>query len=1026
MSLRKYQIRWSIVFIVTLIVAALFFWESKYLKIETDILESMPHNDPVLADARQVIKHLPIQDKVFIDLEQTIPDRDRLVNQAAALSDKLGKSGLFTKVGVGDDAKNFPELMAHVNDNLPALLSASELEQKIQPLLTPDKIREAMAQNRQALEQLEGIGRSEMIAKDPLGFAGVILRQMSALLPASKVQFYQGQLISEDGKHALIIARIKGSGTDSSNAAKIEKLLDDCRKVLVVEAGSGNPYNLSSVGAYRAALDNETIARRDTRLAIILTTLGIALLLIFAFPRPLIGLLALLPSTVGAIAALFVCSFLFTSMSMLAVGFGGAIMAFTVDLGITYLLFLDQPHTTYGKQVAREVWSAELLAVLTTLGAFLLLLISDFKILAEIGVFSALGVTFAFLFVHVVFPKIFPAMPPATRRSSPLLFNAVKKIAAPANWKLITAIVFGLIMLFFAKPVFNVDLNAMNSMSKETINADQKMRSVWGSLSGKCYALLEAPDIAQLQKKNEQLMTLLANDVRQEKLAPVFLPSVLFPSQETARSNYAAWRSFWSEERIAALKRDVSAAGRENGFAQNAFEPFWKIIHQENPGTFEIPEKYFEMLGIVKSPEGYTQLSLLAGGKNYNAENFFERISRSGLAKIFDGDLFNKRLGDFLKNLFLETALIISVGLVLVIFLFFLDWQLSLVALAPVAFALCATLGTLKIIGHPLDIPGIMLWIVIMGMGIDYSIYYVCTYQRYPDDNSPSMQTIKLAMFLAAFTTLIGFGVLALARHALLRSIGIVSLLGIGYSLIGAFFILPVLMKKIFSSVQYPAGAFTVGSKEHLRRTVLRYRHLPGYPRVFARMKMMMDPMFKELDQYVQNPRRIMDIGCGYGVPATWLLEIYPQAEVYGLEPDEERVLIASRVIGNRGRADVGRAPDLPEVDGEVNYVLMLDMLHLISDQDVQIAFQRIHAKLSEDGTLLVRATIPSNKRNPWKRWIETVRLRMTHMPNRFRGEKEIVDFMEKAGFAVSVSASDTEGIEEKWFAGKKSAGKSS
>jgi len=55
-------------------------------------------------------------------------------------------------------------------------------------------------------------------------------------------------------------------------------------------------------------------------------------------------------------------------------------MAFTVDLGITYLLFLDQPRATYGKQVAREVWSAELLAVLTTLGAFLLLLISDLNL----------------------------------------------------------------------------------------------------------------------------------------------------------------------------------------------------------------------------------------------------------------------------------------------------------------------------------------------------------------------------------------------------------------------------------------------------------------------------------------------------------------------------------------------------------------------------------------------------------------------------------------------------------------------
>jgi len=160
---------------------------------------------------------------------------------------------------------------------------------------------------------------------------------------------------------------------------------------------------------------------------------------------------------------------------------------------------------------------------------------------------------------------------------------------------------------------------------------------------------------------------------------------------------------------------------------------------------------------------------------------------------------------------------------------------------------------------------------------------------------------------------------------------------------------------------------------------------------------MIIDPMFKELDKYVQNPRRIIDIGCGYGVPATWLLEIYPQTEVYGLEPDDEIVLIASRVIGNRGRVETGRAPDLPKVDGTVDYVLMLDVLHLISDKEVQIAFQRIYEKLLPDGTLLVRATIPSDKPNLWKRWIETARLKSTHAPNRFRDENVIVDFQERS-----------------------------
>jgi len=493
----KYPIRWNFVLVVTLIVAALFIWESRHLRIETDILESMPHKDPVLADAREVIEHLPIQNQVFINLEQNFPDRDRLVAQAALVSEKLAQSGLFTRVGVGDDAKNFPELMIQVSNNLPYLLSAEDLELKIKPLLTPERIRETMEQNRRVLEQLDAIGRGPMIARDPLGFSGVVFRQMTSLFPANKAQFYQGQLLSEDGRNVLIIAQIKGSGTDTVVAGKIEKLMEECHRRL----DSENRYSLTAVGAYRVALDNETVARHDGQWAIILTTLGIALLLLIAFPRPLIGLLALLPSSVGAIAALWVCSFIFDSMSVLAVGFGGAIMAFTVDLGITYLLFLDRQQETYGEKAAREVRSAEFLAALTTVGAFLLLLISDFKILVQIGTFSALGVTFAFLFVHYVFPKIFPVLPPAKKTSNPLLSKAIQTIAAPAKWKLIFAAAFFAVMLLFARPVFHVDINAMNYMSPETIQADKKIRGLWGNLSGRSYLLLEAPDRMQLQQK---------------------------------------------------------------------------------------------------------------------------------------------------------------------------------------------------------------------------------------------------------------------------------------------------------------------------------------------------------------------------------------------------------------------------------------------------------------------------------------------------------------------------------------------
>ena len=101
-------------------------------------------------------------------------------------------------------------------------------------------------------------------------------------------------------------------------------------------------------------------------------------------------------------------------------GFGGAIISIAVDQGIAYLLFLDRPTESFGKEAAREVWAVGLLAELTTVGAFGALMLSDFPVFQQLGLFSALGSCFAFLFVHTIFPLIFPSLPASRERRLPL------------------------------------------------------------------------------------------------------------------------------------------------------------------------------------------------------------------------------------------------------------------------------------------------------------------------------------------------------------------------------------------------------------------------------------------------------------------------------------------------------------------------------------------------------------------------------------------------------------------------------
>ena len=227
-------------------------------------------------------------------------------------------------------------------------------------------------------------------------------------------------------------------------------------------------------------------------------------------------------------------------------------MAFTVDLGIAYLLFLDRPCEVSGRQAASEVQAGEILAALTTIGCFLLLLFSRFRVLAEIGVFAALGVAFTFAFVHWVFPRIFPVMPPALTTRNPWLNRILERIAlSGGKAKLVAVALFFGVMLCFARPVFQVDINAMNSLSEETVAADKTLHRVWWDLTSRVYLMIECGNLADLQAKSDRLAGMLRDDLNRGTVVAAFALSDLFPGDELAKSHAADWRAFCTPGRVA-------------------------------------------------------------------------------------------------------------------------------------------------------------------------------------------------------------------------------------------------------------------------------------------------------------------------------------------------------------------------------------------------------------------------------------------------------------------------------------------
>ena len=995
--------------------------------IDTDIVSSLPHDDPVLDSALHIFRNHPMQDQVTIDVGIDRDDPDLLVGCGQELAARLETSGLFASVGMADVQAQLPQLVERIVDRLPALLTAEMLASEVAPLLSTERVDAAIGGWRQRLLQMDAIGQTAYIARDPLSLKDRLLARLVFLAPTQTARVYKGQLLSADGRHLLITATPIASATDTAFARRLADALEQIDAELAKDfAARGVRVSLTPVGAYRAALDNEVIIRRDVGQAILFATLGIAALLLVAFPRPLIGLFALLPAMVGTMTAFFVWSLFHDAISIMVLGFGGAIISITVDHGIAYLLFLDRSEKAYGRQASNEIWSIGLLATLTTVGAFAALTFSRFDIFRQLGQFAAMGIAFSFLFVHLVFPRIFPSLPASKPRRLPLP-RLADRFFAMGPRGLVAATLFAGVMAFFAWPGFNADVGAMNTVSQESLAAERRLMDVWGNIFSKVFLLTEADTPAALQRKNDRLLEALETDPQKGLLDQAFLPSMLFPGPERRAENLAAWRAFWNDERRQCLIQNLNQAGVRYGFTEDAFAPFIDAVSDpdaalamNDDGT--IPKALFGLMGIAADPEDgrYRQFTTLNLPSGYADERFFERYR--GLATIFDPGLFSKALGDLMVDTFSHLILMITPVVAVLVLVFFADVTLSLIALSPVAFAMLATLGTLTLMGRRLDIPSLMLAIIILGMGIDYSLYLVRAYQRYGRADHPGFTLIRSAVIMAAASTLVGFGVLALAHHTLLQSAGVTSLLGIGYSLLGAFLILPPLLKWHIEKTP-PRLPENAKIPVRVRR---RYRAMEPYVRYFARFKLKLDPMFDQLNGIVDfstSPKTLIDIGSGFGVPACWLAETFPTARIYGIEPDPDRVRAANRALGESGVVTTGLAPSLPDIPAPADGAFMLDMLHFLSTTELHLLFQRLHGSLADDGRLVIRSVMTPTRRYPWSWWLDRFRNQLLGAHTTFRSAAEIQTILGRCGFDVQTSRPSDDHGELVWFACRKHSG---
>jgi predicted exporter/SAM-dependent methyltransferase len=995
---------------VTIIGGVLLLVAVNRITIDTDPAGPLSTDNPVIAMGPDTFN--PITDQIAIDIGSVHGDAARLAAAAEMVENRLKQSGLFAPAKNRLMHQDIAELADQVIPHLPVLFTAGQLHQQVAPKLTDEAIRQALERSHATGMQMDGPGQGASMAIDPLGLHHLVLTRMAAMNPAPGATIHRGRFFSADRRHLLILATPSGSGTDTTVAHAQSRFFHDLDNELKEKLGPG--MTLTFTGAFRATVDNLSIIKRDLQRITLWTTVGIGLVLLAVFSHPLAGLLALLPALSGTIAAFFVFSLAHDSISIMVLGFGGMIVAITVGHTITYIRLADGSVKNETKQFYRDIRAVGLPAVLAAVGAFGLLASSGVAVFEQLGGFTAMGIGFSFLFVHTVFPRLLTVdqqgMTPPGR-----WFAWIADRLTSTGWPGLTlALLTACVLAVFIWSHGDTDLWPMRSVSRETKAAEQLMADVWGDRFSSFLLITEATDLTELQAKNDRLLEQLETETHAGSIEKALTPSLFFPGPRRSAENFDAWNRFWTAERIRRVSSAVDREGASLGLADGVFNPFLTMITAAVSHPPSIPTSLQPLLGIARdeSDGRWHQVTRITPRDHFESRRFVARVSDTSAvvdpSHRFRFPRMEQRLAGRRDNM----LIMLGAGLIFLLIFFLADTGLLFTSLLPPVFALVCTLGTLGMIGRPPDIPALMLLaVIIVGAGAGYTLFMVRGYQRYQQFDHPHFPAVRTAVLSGAGCTLAGAAVLLTASHSLLQSAGWVAVCGIGYSLAGALFILPPLLKRRFEAPPVHASGI-----------LWRYRMMEPYPRLRARCKWRRDPLFDELATLVPvetDAVNILDVGCGYGLPACWMADRYPGATIHGLEPDPERARVAALALVDRGRIVRGSAPDLPPMDVLLNLATLFDVSHHLQDWELEKTLERIHERLLPGGRLIMRSLL-SPEASPHRTW------HLRHLNRRFAGvracyrDKDAIDaILDKCEFKVIAGHTSSRWKDRYWHVAK-------
>lgn len=726
--------------------------------IETNILKLLPENqqDPLAEQAFQQLSNSMSEQVLFLVSSESTK---QAIAAATSFENKLNHE-MFAS-----DSPLFSKVQGKVSANMQSQWSDFYFQHRAQ-LLTE--------QQKQTLEHTPENQVQYVIQSLYNPFSGVTATELS-LDPFLLFRDY----ISEVGKtssnftlqehylttqsagktHVLITATLAGSPYSlkiQEKLPQVEAIESDIREEFDVDIAHTGVVFYADYGTKSAKSEINTIGLGSLA--------GIIVLIWVTFRSALPLALSLISIGTGLLVALASTVAIFGQVHLFSLVFGASLIGVSIDYSFHYLTDrLVAGSRWQSVKGLKHILMAISLGLVTSLIGYLGLLIAPFPGLQQLAMFSSIGLFAAYATVVCWYPLL--AKRPSKDRPLPLasLLNAWLQLWNKPTLRYALPIfisVFSIIAL--SQIQYDDDIRQLQAMP-DTLKAQEHLiTSVSGIGSSQSMLLVTAGNnqalLKSLQRVGDQL-DLLANNGTLSGYRSIHQ---LLPTTNEQKLNY---------QLVSELYRNQSQS-LQNGLGWASFPelPDYREISVTDFLRSPVSEP---MRALWLEPINGQQAAIVLLQDIHDPARFDAWLN-SKEAQLLGTKYLNK--ADEISSLFseyrvkvLELLLVALAGIGLV-----LGWRYgpkrAIIMLLPSIIAGAAGLGITAIVGSSINLFNLLGLILILGIGIDYTLFFA--------EQKKSLGTL-LAISLSGITTLLSFGLLSLSQTHAIHSFGVTVLTGI-------------------------------------------------------------------------------------------------------------------------------------------------------------------------------------------------------------------------------------------------------